>query len=65
MKDVLFNLALIDTTQFCLKNGIDCAGSHLEKAGRGFNYSLIKDETGKVLVTVTFSKYQVPIHRLW
>lgn len=62
MKDVLFNLALIDTLNFCKDNDIDCSGSHLRKDGRGFSYSLIQTETGKTLVTVTFSKSCVPTH---
>lgn len=62
MKDVLFNLALIDTLNFCKANYIDPSGSHLEKDGRGYTYSLIRDTDNAKLVTVTFSKNSVPVH---
>ena len=62
MKEVLFNLALIDTTNFCKENKIDCSGTHLVKNGRGFKYSLVKDTTGKAIVTVCFNKNSVPTH---
>ena len=62
MKDILFNLALIDTINFCKANGIDCSGSHLEKAKRGYTYTLFQDATGNPLVSVTFHKNQVPTH---
>jgi hypothetical protein len=63
MKDVLFNLALIDTTKYCRENGIDYVGSHLVKDGRGFKYSLIRDD--KAIITVEFTKYSVPKHIVW
>lgn len=60
MKEILFNIALIETINFCKRNDIDCSGSHLEKAKRGYSYSLIKEETGKPLVIVTLNKRSVP-----
>jgi hypothetical protein len=62
MKDILFNLALIDLTKFCIDNDIDCAGSHLIKVGRGFKYALINDKTGKEIVSVLFHKHSTPEH---
>jgi hypothetical protein len=62
MKEILFNLALIDTINFCKTNNIDCSGTHLIKNGRGFKYSLVQDNTNRALVTVTFSKDSVPTH---
>jgi hypothetical protein len=62
MQDILYNLAFIDTLKFCKENGIDCAGSHLVKNGRGFKYSLVRDEDGRGLVTVIFHKDSVPTH---
>ena len=62
MKEILFNLALLDTIKFCRDNGIDCSGSHLVKNGRGYNYSLVRDSGGLPLVTVGFSKNSVPTH---
>lgn len=62
MKEILFNLALIDTINFCKENKIDCSGTHLFKYPRRFTYALVKDETGKAIVTVTFHKRQVPTH---
>jgi len=62
MKEILFNLALIDTLNFCKENKIDCSGTHLVKNGRGFKYSLISDTTGKSIATVCFHKNRVPTH---
>lgn len=62
MKEILFNLALIDTLNFCKENKIDCSGTHLVKNGRGFKYGLVKDTTGKSIVTVCFNKNSVPTH---
>lgn len=62
MQDILFNLALLDTINFCKEQNIDCAGSHLEKAGRGFRYTLISDTYKRPLVTVEFKKMAVPEH---
>lgn len=62
MKEILENLALIDLTNFCRDNGIDCSDTHLTKNGRGFNYSLVQGIAGRALVTVSFSKNSVPSH---
>lgn len=61
MNEILFNLALIDATEFCRKNNIDCSGTHLVKNSRGFKYSLV-NEKDKMLVTVEFHKNSVPSH---
>lgn len=60
MNEILFNLALFDATDFCVSNGIDCAGSHLIKDGRGFKYTLMRD--AEKIVTVTFHKTARPSH---
>lgn len=65
MNEILFNLALIDATNFCKDNGIDCAGSHLVKDGRGYSYTLIHSESGRRIVTVTFHKTSVPTHLVY
>lgn len=65
MNEILFNLALIDATNFCTENGIDCAGSHLVKDGRGFSYTLIHGASGRPIVTVTFHKSSVPSHLVY
>lgn len=62
MKEILFNLALIDAMDFCKRNKIDCSGTYLIKYPRGFRYALCKAETGKAIVTTTFYKNQVPTH---
>lgn len=67
MKQILLNIALIDATTFCRQAGIDCAGSHIEKTGRGFKYSLVRTADGSPIVSVTFHKSQVPtrvIHQI-
>ena len=62
MKDILFNLALIDTINFCKQNKIDSSGTHLYKYPRRFTYALLKDKTNRAIITVTFSKNSVPTH---
>lgn len=62
MEKILYNLALIDTTKFCIENNIDCSGTHLTKTARKFQYNLIKADTKKPVVSVTFHKAQTPTH---
>lgn len=62
MKEILFNLALIDAVKFCKENNIDCSGTHLYKYPRKYTYALIKDKDNKAIVTVTFHKNGVPTH---
>lgn len=67
MDKILYNLALLDTLNFCRDNGIvasgsDGSGSHLVKAGRGFKYDLVRNSDGEIITTVTFHKSQVPTH---
>lgn len=62
MKEILFNLALIDAISFCKEHNIDCSGTHLYKYPRKFTYALIKDETGQAILTTTFYKNKVPCH---
>ena len=62
MKEILSNLALIDTINFCKAQGIDCSGTHLIKYPRRFTYALVKDDTGRAVVTTTFYKNAVPSH---
>lgn len=58
MRKILENLALIHLTNFCKQHKIDCSGTHLIKNGRGFSYSLVKNETP--ILSVTFHKNSVP-----
>lgn len=60
MQKYLFNLALIETINFCKRNNIDASGSHLEKEKRGQHYHLIKDETKKTIANVIFYPSSVP-----
>ncbi len=62
MKEILLNLALIDLCNFCKANDIDCSGTHIYKYPRRFTYALLKNETGRAIATVTFSKSAVPTH---
>lgn len=62
MKQILFNLALIDTMNFCKENNLDCSGTHLYKYPRRQTYALLKTETGRAVVTVSFYKNRVPEH---
>lgn len=62
MKEILFNLALIDTLTYCQKSGIDPSGSYLKKAERGYTYTLYRTNTKKPIVSVTFKKSSAPTH---
>ena len=64
MKEILFNLALIDTINFCRENKIDCSGSHLMKYPRKYIYALVRNEDGRTIVTVSFYKSRVPEHTI-
>ena len=60
MKQILQNLALIHLVNFAKENKIDTSGTHLTKNGRGFKYSLSRDDTGLTILTVLFNKTSVP-----
>lgn len=64
MNDYLFNLALIDSINFCKANSIDCSGTHLYKYPRKQTYALVKDIDSRAIVTTTFHKSQVPTHTI-
>lgn len=65
MKQILFNLALMEANSFCAANGINYAGSHLVKNGRGFTYTLVFSETKRPILDVTFHKMKTPTHRIY
>jgi len=62
MKEILLNLALIDLIRFCKEQKIDCSDTKVLKNGRGYNYSLVNNQTGRSIVTVMFTKHSVPTH---
>lgn len=62
MKEILYNLALIDTLNFAKANNIDPSGTHLVKYPRRQTYALCKNETGRAIITVTFYKSSTPSH---
>lgn len=64
MKDILENLALLNLTIFGKENNLDISGTHLAKNGRGFKYSLVKEETGRAILTVVFHKTSVPTYSI-
>jgi len=62
MKEIIANIALIDAINYCKENKINCAGTHLVKYPRRFTYALVKDDTGRAVLTTTFYKNRVPLH---
>lgn len=60
MKKILFNLAMIDTLTYCKNHNIDASGSHLYKYPRRWTYVLLRTETGRSLVIVTYYKNRIP-----
>lgn len=65
MKEILFNLAMIDCLNFCKKHGIDPSGTHLYKTPRGHTYTLVRDEDSRPLVAVAFTADSVPQHLIY
>lgn len=63
MKEILYNLGLIEATRFCKDNNIDCSGSYLVKRGRGYVYDLVRTMDGTLIVSVKFHKSQVPTYQ--
>lgn len=51
---------MLDAINYCKEQGMDCSGTHLVKYPRRFTYALVKDETGKAIITTTFYKSSVP-----
>lgn len=60
MKEILLNLANIDLINFCKRENIDCSGTYVVKNGWSYNFSLVKEDTGRAIVTVHFTKNSVP-----
>lgn len=65
MQKILYNLALIDTLNFCKAENIDPSGSHLVKAKRGYKHTLLQTATNRPLVSVTFKPSSVPEHLVY
>ena len=65
MKEILFNLALIDLIKFCKDNNLDCSGTHATKQPKPYwTYALVRDNDGCIIATVTFSKNATPMHTI-
>lgn len=62
MKEILFNLALIDANNYCKVNNINYSGTHLVKYPRCFTYALVRNEDGKAILTTTYYKNKVPYY---
>lgn len=65
MDKILFNLALIDTTQFSIAQGLDCSGTYLYKTPRKHTYTLLKQDTKRPVCSVTFHKSSTPTHLVY
>lgn len=60
MKEILFNVAMIDAIEYCKAHKIDCSGTYLVKYPRRFTYALVKNDTHQAIITTTFYKNQTP-----
>ena len=60
----LQNLALIHLLDYCKKNKIDCSNTYIDKQPRKQVYSLIKNDTKKAILTITFYKNSVPTYSI-
>lgn len=65
MKQILFNLAMLDALAFCKANNIDPSGTYMQKYARGYRYALIKQESKKIILDVVFKKMSVPEHIIY
>lgn len=61
MKEILQNLALLETMSICKANNIDCSGTHIYKYPKRYIYALV-DSAGLALVTIAYYKNRVPSH---
>ena len=61
MQEILQNVALFTLIQFCLKEEIDCSGSYGRKVKGAYRYELIKQATGGVLASVTYTRSNAPV----
>jgi len=64
MKKILENLALIHLIEFGKAHNVDISGTHLAKNGRGFKYSLCKNDSGLALITISFNKSSIPTYSI-
>lgn len=62
MEAVLLNLAALDLLAFCKEQGIDPSNSHTVKAGRGFEFNIVDNDSLKPFAAVTFHKSATPSH---
>ena len=62
MKEILYNLALLDAINFCKEHKIDCSDTYLYKYPRKFTYALCRGKNGRAILTTTFHKSSVPTH---
>lgn len=65
MKEILFNLAMLDALNFCKSHNIDPSGTYMQKYSRGYKYALIKQESKKIILDVKFIKNGVPEHIIY
>lgn len=63
MKEVLSNLANFMLVQYCRENQIDCSGTHIVKAKRGYFYCLVVNNNGEQIASITFYKNKPPYIR--
>ena len=62
MKKIIENLAHIFLMEYAKTKKIDVSGTHLVKNGRGYNYSLVSDDTGRAIITICLHKSSVPTY---
>lgn len=65
MHQILSNIAMLDTINYCKANNIPAngyngQGSRLVKYPRRWTYALVESDTGRAIVTVSYYKNRVP-----
>ena len=64
MKQILFNLALYELTQKCVREGVDCSGTHLVKQDKRYAYGLTRAKDGEVIARAYFYKNSAPLYTI-
>jgi hypothetical protein len=61
MQQILKNIALVNLTEYCTVNNIDCSGTYIYKIPYQFRYALCKTETNQPIITITYYKNRIPL----
>lgn len=61
MQQIIKNIALVNLTEYCVENNIDCSDTYIHKYDRQFKYALCKTDNKKQIITITYYKNRTPL----